>query len=186
MEVILIRHTSVDVPKGTCYGHTDVPVAATFEQEAEATKQNLAQYLPFDAVYASPLTRARLLASYCGYPQPRLDNRLKEMHMGDWEMQRFDEINDPQLRKYYENYLDSPTRNGESFKDLYRRVAAFIEELKAEDARLAAGGRSSQRNIAVFCHGGPIICAMVYACLVPIEQGYANIPDYATVTHLEL
>ena len=51
MEVILIRHTSVDVPKGTCYGHTDVPVAATFEQEAEVTRQNLAQYLPFDAVY---------------------------------------------------------------------------------------------------------------------------------------
>ena len=37
MEVILVRHTSVDVPKGTCYGQTDVPVAATFEVEAAAT-----------------------------------------------------------------------------------------------------------------------------------------------------
>ena len=26
MEVILIRHTSVDVPPGVCYGQTDVPL----------------------------------------------------------------------------------------------------------------------------------------------------------------
>ena len=73
MEVILIRHTSVDVPKGTCYGQSDVPVATTFAEEAEVTRQKLEQYQPFDAVYASPLTRARLLAAYCGYPRPRLE-----------------------------------------------------------------------------------------------------------------
>ena len=98
--------------------------------------------------------------------------------MGDWEMQRFDEITDPQLKEYYENYLDSPTRNGESFKDLYRRVVSFIEDLRAT-------GRPDER-VAVFCHGGPIICAMVYVGLVPIEQGYANIPDYASITKLSI
>ena len=103
---------------------------------------------------------------------------MKEMHMGDWEMQRFDEIKDPQLKEYYENYLDSPTRNGESFRDLYRRVVAFIEELKTT--------LPSDASVAVFCHGGPIICAMVYAGIVPLEQGYANIPDYASVTKVVL
>ena len=38
MEVYMIRHTSVGVPKGTCYGWTDVPIADTFEQEAAETK----------------------------------------------------------------------------------------------------------------------------------------------------
>lgn len=185
MLLYLIRHTSVAVPRGTCYGWTDVPVSENFEAEAAACKQQL-DGIRFDRVYTSPLTRARQLAAYCGYADAIVEPRMKEMHMGDWEMQRFDEITDPQLREYYENYLDSPTRNGESFKDLYVRVASFIEELKAEDARLAACGQSPHRNIAVFCHGGPIICAMVYAGLVPLEQGYANIPDYATVTHLEL
>lgn len=37
----MIRHTSVGVPKGTCYGWSDVPVADTFEQEAAVTKENL-------------------------------------------------------------------------------------------------------------------------------------------------
>ena len=39
MEIILIRHTSVDVPKGTCYGQTDVPLKPTFEQEAAIKQQ---------------------------------------------------------------------------------------------------------------------------------------------------
>lgn len=38
MKVTLVRHTSVDVPKGVCYGWTDVSVAASFPQEAEETK----------------------------------------------------------------------------------------------------------------------------------------------------
>ena len=215
MLLYLIRHTSVAVPRGTCYGWTDVPVSENFEAEAAACKQQL-DGIRFDRVYTSPLTRARQLAAYCGYADAIVEPRMKEMHMGDWEMQRFDEITDPQLREYYENYLDSPTRNGESFQDLYRRVASFIEELKAEDARLASVADASaseafassttasevpdasasaseasdalppQRRIAIFCHGGPIICAMVYAGLVPLEQGYANIPDYASVTRLEL
>ena len=37
----MIRHTSVGVPKGTCYGWSDVPVADTFEAEAAETKRNL-------------------------------------------------------------------------------------------------------------------------------------------------
>ncbi|MBR4534613.1 MAG: alpha-ribazole phosphatase family protein [Bacteroidaceae bacterium] len=177
MQLYLIRHTSVSVPRGTCYGWTDVPVSNNFEIEAEACRRQLCG-LQFDRVYTSPLTRARKLADYCGYPDALMEPRMKEMHMGDWEMQRFDEIKDPQLKEYYENYLDSPTRNGESFQDLYRRVASFIEELKAT--------LSPDASVAVFCHGGPIICAMVYGGLIPLEQGYANIPDYASVTKVEI
>ena len=96
MEIVLVRHTSVGVPKGTCYGWSDVPVAATFETEAAETKRRLGTE-PFDAVYSSPLTRARKLAAYCGWPSPVVDDRLKEMNMGDWEMKLFDEIEDENL-----------------------------------------------------------------------------------------
>ena len=67
MEVTLIRHTSVAVPKGTCYGWSDVPVASTFEAEAHATRRRLEGKV-FDQAYTSPLTRARMLAAYCGFP----------------------------------------------------------------------------------------------------------------------
>ena len=88
MEVILIRHTSVDVPPGVCYGQTDVPLKPTFEAEAAVTAENLKAYLPFDHVYTSPLTRCVRLATYCGYPDAERDKRIMEINFGDWEMKR--------------------------------------------------------------------------------------------------
>ena len=41
MKLYLIRHTSVDVPQGTCYGQSNVPLKSSFEEEAEIVKQNL-------------------------------------------------------------------------------------------------------------------------------------------------
>ncbi|MBR5084320.1 MAG: histidine phosphatase family protein, partial [Prevotella sp.] len=81
MEITLIRHTRVAVPPGTCYGWSDVPVADTFEQEAEVVRQRLHE-MPFDAVYTSPLKRARILAEYCGFANAIADPRLREMNMG--------------------------------------------------------------------------------------------------------
>ena len=104
MRVTMIRHTSVAVPKGTCYGWSDVPVADTFEQEAAVTRAKL-EGMVFDQVYSSPLTRATKLAAYCGFPSPVLDDRLKEMNMGDWEMQRYDDICDEALQRWYDDYM---------------------------------------------------------------------------------
>ena len=39
MQVILVRHTRVDVPRGVCYGWSDVPCAPTFEEEAALTRR---------------------------------------------------------------------------------------------------------------------------------------------------
>ena len=71
MEVILVRHTSVDVPPGTCYGQTDVALRSTFPEEAEAVYRRLAGYVPFDRVYTSPLRRCIRLAEYGGCLQAR-------------------------------------------------------------------------------------------------------------------
>ena len=69
MVVYLIRHTSVDVPQGVCYGQTDVPLKPTFEEEAAQTSAQL-KGLQFDKVYMSPLTRCVRLATFSGYPEP--------------------------------------------------------------------------------------------------------------------
>ena len=41
MKVYIVRHTSVDVPFGTCYGQTDVPLKSSFEEEARAVKSEI-------------------------------------------------------------------------------------------------------------------------------------------------
>ncbi|MBQ1753914.1 MAG: hypothetical protein II002_03155 [Bacteroidales bacterium] len=48
MEVILLRHTTPDVPVGTCYGQTDVPLKASFEEEAAVSRAALEACGPID------------------------------------------------------------------------------------------------------------------------------------------
>ncbi|MDR1525203.1 MAG: alpha-ribazole phosphatase family protein, partial [Tannerella sp.] len=143
MDVFLIRHTSVDVPPGVCYGQTDVPLKPSFEQEAEIVKERL-KGEAFDAVYTSPLSRSVRLAAYCGYPDARRDDRLKEMYMGDWEMQAFDDIEDSRLQEWYEDFPNVPARNGESYRDLLARVSSFLNEVKE------SAGTSGHKKIAIF------------------------------------
>ena len=151
-------------------------MATTFAEEAEVTRQKLEQYQPFDAVYASPLTRARLLAAYCGYPHPRLDNRLKEMNMGEWEMQLFDEITDPYIEEWYNDYMHLPTKGGEGFPQIYERVAAFLDELKTKD----------YQRVAVFAHGGVLICAGLYGRLFTEEDAWDHLVPYGGIQKIEI
>lgn len=175
MDIVLVRHTSVGVPKGTCYGWSDVPVAETFESEAATTKANLGNE-PFDAVFSSPLTRARKLAAYCGWPEPIVDDRLKEMNMGDWEMKLFDEIEDENLQRWYDDYMHLAATNGESFPVLYARVAAFLDELKTKN----------YRRVAIFAHGGVLICAGIYGGLFPKEDCFSHLVPYGGIQRMKI
>lgn len=176
MQIILIRHTSVAVPRGTCYGQSDVPVADTFEQEAAQTLHNLQPYLPLDAVFSSPLTRARQLAAYCGFPDPTVDDRLMEMNMGEWEMQLYDKIQDPNLQQWYDDYMHLPTPGGESFPQLYARVAAFLDQLKA----------APYSRVAAFAHGGVLIAAGLYAGLYHQGNAWDHLTPFGGILPIEL
>ena len=58
MKITFVSHTSVNVPRGVCYGQTDVPLSDTFTQEAEIIHNKLrsiTENKPFDEVYTSPL-----------------------------------------------------------------------------------------------------------------------------------
>ena len=177
MEVILIRHTSVDVPHGTCYGQSDVPLNATFEQEAAVTNDTLKQYRPFDMAYTSPLTRATRLATFCGFPDAQRDTRLMEIDMGEWEMKRYDEIDDPNLAIWFDNYMRHPATGGESFPQLYKRVASFLDDLR----------QKPYKRVAVFAHGGVLICAGIYAGLFEADNNaFSHLASFGGVEHITL
>ena len=134
MNITFIRHTSVDVPPGVCYGQTDVPLRSTFPQEAANVRMrlqaSLAQGEAFDQVFTSPLSRCTRLAEYCGYREAKRDPRLLELDFGTWEMQPFATNTDPRLAEWYADYLHIPATGGESFTQQYRRVSAFLDELR--------------------------------------------------------
>lgn len=175
MELTMIRHTSVEVPQGVCYGQTDVPLKATFEQEATITAEKLKGFT-FDKVYVSPLIRCVRLADYCGYPDAIRDNRIKEINFGEWEMQKFNEINDPRLKEWYDDYFNVTATGGESLQMQLQRVSDFLEELKRQDSQ----------HMAIFAHGGVLLCAQIYAGTIRMEEAFDKITPYGEVIHISI
>ena len=176
MKLILVRHTTPDVPKGMCYGWSDVDVAPTFVAEANMTLGELKKHQPIDKAFTSPLKRAKKLSEFCGFADAQEDARLKEMNMGEWEMQFYDKIKDPALQEWYRDYMHLPASGGESFPILYARVAEFLDELKDKPFK----------RVAIFAHGGPIVCAGIYAGLFKEEDAFRHLVPYGGIQIIEI
>ena len=176
MEVILIRHTAVDVPTGTCYGQTDVPLKSTFEEEAAVTMAALESCGPIDYAYTSPLSRCTRLAAFCGYADAERDPRILELNFGEWEMMLFDDISDPHLQEWYADHINTPVSGGESFMMQYLRVSNFLDELRTKP----------WQRVAVFAHGGVLVSAQVYAGLVTPEAAFAALPPFGGLVRITL
>ena len=170
----MVRHTSVGVPAGYAYGHTDVPLKETFEEEAALVKKEL-EGLEFDKVWTSPLSRCVRLAVYCGYPDAVRDERVKEVNFGEWEMKSWDELSaDPRSEAWFKDWIHIPTPHGESLLDQYNRVSDFINEVR----------KSGMKRVCVFAHGGVLTCARVYAGEYPLKDAFRNVPAYGGVIQL--
>lgn len=177
MIVTLVRHTSVNVPRGTCYGRTDVPLSDSFPEEAAKVAEQL-QKMTFAAVFSSPAERCLRLAAACGFASPIVDDRLQELDFGSWEMQRFDEINDPRLQDWYADYVNVAPGGGESYAHQITRVDHFLKEMSKIYA-LA--------HILVFTHGGVIAAAKVAAGLVADpKDAFSSPTPYGSLTTLRI
>ncbi len=175
MEVTAIRHTSVNVARGVCYGRTDVEVNHdSFQAESATTRKALSEIDDnYDAVFTSPLTRCRMLAQACGYSEAIVDSRLQEMDFGDWEMQSFDSITDPRLQEWYDDWLNVCPTGGESFADQYERVSNWIDYCREQ----------GYKRILVFAHGG-IIMQMMRLSGLDVMEAVRNQPKYGEIKQL--
>jgi Fructose-2,6-bisphosphatase len=172
MKIYFIRHTSVAVPKGICYGQTNVSLSITFPDEAQLVKDKLKDFRP-TAVYSSPLTRCTRLADFCGFAHAITDNRLRELHFGDWEKQAWNKID---MSIWKTDWINNPAPRGESLIQLYERVSSFLNELKGKD----------NDTTLVFTHGGVINCAKVYFGQTSIEKSFEQLPAYGEVVGFSL
>lgn len=172
-----IRHTSLNITGETCYGQTDLPVAATFEEEAEKVREQLSERI-YDAVFTSPLSRANRLCEYCGYGDTAvLEARVMERAFGVWEMKPWAEIFafTAQNPVYLDHHGEVVPPKGETVEQLLSRVGAFIEELRSK----------GYQRVAVFCHGGVINSARHLQGQIRIDDLFVGVPNYGSVTSLE-
>lgn len=174
MKLHLIRHTSLKIPSGICYGQSDVDVSDNFDAEQSLLREKLA-HVKFDAVYASPLQRCTKLADALGLGDMQLDERLKELHFGDWEMQAWDSIPRDVFDVWASDYANLSPPNGESFSQLHQRSISFISEVSKH---------SHGKNIAVITHGGVIRAMLAEVLNMPLKGLFRMVIDHASVTQI--
>ena len=182
MELILIRHTKVNVPKGTLYGVSDVALKSSFPEERQVVLQQLPDRC--DRIFSSPLSRCRKLAEYLGEEkgvEPIYNPLLKEMDFGDWEGKSFTELPEEEAKHWGNNWLTESVPNGESFPVLFDRAQQFHQKLIPA---------KSSETIAIVAHSGSLRCL----CLQlhpeyktwPPKHAFRIPLDYGSVTRFTL
>lgn len=110
------------------------PLARLGVRQAELTRDFLA-VRPIDVGYCSPLLRAVQTASIIAAPHgvaPNVHDGLIECDVGNWEGLDWQTIRYLDAERY-QHFMTNPAEvgypGGESFNEVYRRVAATVEEL---------------------------------------------------------
>jgi alpha-ribazole phosphatase len=137
MKLWLLRHARVLLPAGVCYGVSDVGA------DPQATAAAASAFAPLpasgSAVWCSPLTRARSLASALQTARPDLqppvcDARLQEMDFGDWELHDWAQIPRPALQAWTDDFAQHRFGGKESTQRVIDRVADALDDLAASGA----------------------------------------------------
>ncbi|MFY0599992.1 MAG: alpha-ribazole phosphatase [Cyclobacteriaceae bacterium] len=175
MEVYFIRHTTPEVEKGICYGQTDLTLLDAFEDQ----KRELIKALPerFDAIYSSPLQRCSILANSLRRDEELiLDDRLKEVDFGSWEMMAWDNIPSEEVNPWMSDFVNEAPPNGESMVDLQRRVLDWWEEVI----------RRKSDTIAVVTHAGVIRIMNAFLNDIPLKNAFDDFSiEYGGVKKFE-
>ena len=172
MEIYFVRHTTPAIEKGICYGQADLDVTETFSAELEAIKAVLPSPIDDFTVFSSPLIRCRKLAEGLAKNNKIIfDDRLKEMDFGDWELVAWDAIDKQELDPWMEDFVNTPSLNGESYQMLYKRILAFYNECINQNLD----------RVIVVTHSGVIRAIRAFFEKAPLSTTFSYQMSYGAV-----
>jgi alpha-ribazole phosphatase len=175
LKLTLIRHTSLQIEPGICYGQSDIDVAASFATEVANAQKKLAE-MTFDAVYTSPLQRCVKLAEALNLGDLVEDHRLKELNFGDWELLVWDDIPRDIFDDWAHDYANKAPPNGETFSQLQQRSINFLDEML---------NKHLSENILVISHGGLIRALLAHVLNMELKGLFRFTIDHGSVTQLD-
>lgn len=178
MKLIAIRHTSVNVPAGLCYGQTDVETANSYDKEKNEIVSKLRSE-SFQAVYSSPSLRCRKLAEDITNGTPvTYDSRLLELNFGSWECKTWDEITPtPEAKDWFKDWINQPCPNGESYWHLMQRVKEFTALLKQAH---------TNETVLIVTHSGVIRALTCMISGLDPQKSFDLKVDFGSITKLYL
>lgn len=154
MRLIFVRHGQTQYNAVNRYqGQSDAVLSSLGRLQAECTGERLRQE-DVAAIYSSDLSRAldtaKVIARHHNLPVS-LDARLRECSFGDWEGLTVQQIVDrfpDQYAAYRRDSVAFRAPNGERLEELQTRVVESVNSIVEH--------HSSDENIVVVTHGGPI------------------------------
>ena len=180
MKLFFLRHTSLNVEIDVFYGQTDLDVSDKFEEEVKLIQKKIKNF-NIDTnsikVYSSPLKRCikltnKLTENYI------VDERIKEMNLGDWEMKKMSSISKKEKLNWENNLLSFKIPNGESNNEFLKRLKSFLEDIFKfnEDA-------------LIVCHAGSINGMLSLLTKEPFDKmvkNYWELIKHGSISLIEL
>ncbi len=182
-EVIVVRHAETyGNIEGRFCGHSETELTPKGVLQAQALGRRL-KGQHFDAAYSSDLSRALRTAHYSieHHPsplEPRLDRDLREMHYGEWEGLRAQEIgerNAELLRDFFAMKVPGAP-GGETIEQVRERTAAAIR--RVVDAH-------QDGQVLVVSHGNAIMAMLAELLRMPRESTWSFAVANTSVTRLQ-
>lgn len=181
-DVLVVRHGqtygNID---GKFYGHSETELTAVGIQQAQALGRKLAAR-QIDAAYASDLTRAadtarHILAGRTPLPELRIDDRLREMHYGEWELLDVPAIRekDATLMRDFFAARAHGAPGGETIQQVRQRMVAAVRDA----VRTHEG-----QTILVVSHGNAIMALFAELLGVPVENTWQFDVRNTSISHL--
>jgi glucosyl-3-phosphoglycerate phosphatase len=162
--LVLLRHGQTDYNvAGRMQGHFDSMLTRTGVEQAAVVAPEIAALVP-DRLISSDLRRAvdtaDVVGTACGRPV-KLDARLRETHLGEWQGRTVDEIEDawPGAIATWRSDPGWAPPGGESRIEVVRRSMPVVEELDEE-----FGSGVPDTTVVLVAHGGLIaglVCGLL-------------------------
>ena len=165
MKLILIRHgQTVWNTQMRTQGRTDIPLDDTGRSQAERVALRLAD-IPLDAIYCSPLSRARDTAAAIAQPHGMevLEHPLlMERDFGIWEGEPFQMLIEkyPEgIRQWERDPVAYTPQDAEPLSDMLARCISFLEEMR--------GHHTDVDTVLIVSHSIPL--RLMVAHLIGLE-----------------
>ena len=180
MKLFFLRHTSLNVEIDVFYGQTDLDVSDKFEEEVKLVQKKIKNF-NIDTnsikVYSSPLKRCikltnKLTENYI------VDERIKEMNLGDWEMKKMSSISKKEKLDWENNLLSFKIPNGESNNEFLKRLKSFLEDIF-----------KCNEDALIVCHAGSINGMLSLLTKEPFDKmvkNYWELIKHGSISLIEL
>ena len=156
--IYFVHGTTYDNASGRCSGWKQVELNDLGKEQAVKLGETVKD-IKFDVIFTSDLVRA-IDSSNLAFPNQDkiIDSRLRECNYGDFDG------GDKSL-VVYENYIDKPFPNGESLKDVEKRIREFLDEIKQE---------YKGKTIGIVAHRAPQLAIEVITKNISWEEAINN------------